>query len=333
MKKTTRKIAFILFCTSWQFYQAQTPTTDQNYSSTLLLSDDFNGANVDLSKWGLINGTWVNEFDFDPNMCVIQNVSSLNCLNLKATDNNTSGKQYHAGGIISNQLYSCGYYEIKCKIDAFGKFMPAFWILESSSNFAHGSCPPGLWYDEIDFFEAITGSGDVDMSSNLHYYRHSTGCVRNNGQPETFKSYIYNDVRNNFHTFGFEWTPERLICNVDGYVYRVLNTSLINTTPLKIWLNHSVQSGANSSNSTFPSNFFIDYVKVYDLKRNCIDVTIPNYNSSSYNQYEIKKSITINGTSVVYGPSTLRAQDGIEITGDFTVNPGAEFLLLPTKCY
>lgn len=347
MLKIKLLLCFSILCC---IINAQIPANDKNWDlNTLLFQDEFTGTAIDNSKWNAINdGTNNQYFDFNSNNVTVINYSGINCLNLKVTDGNTSGKPIHASYIVSDNSFGCGYYEIRCKIHCWGSsYMPAFWVM-----FGLGCSPPcdncetvpGYWYKENDFFEIKCNPNNFNMSSNAHYY---SGCNYNYANDplipdlEDGGDNLYVDhfvsgtsLYNEFHTYGYEWTPERVIFYLDGEPYRTLNYSLIDNTPLYIRIDNKFQNG-EITDATFPGDMYVDYVRVYNLKRNCIDETITNFNSGTYKNYAVKKSITITGTSSISSTHkvTLRAQNEIKISGDFTVASGGELTLLPTECY
>ena len=150
-----------------------------------------------------------------------------------------------------------------------------------------------------------------------------------------------NDLFNNFHTYGYEWTPGRVIFYLDGEPYRVMESSLIDDTPLRLWINMGF-AGSTITDATFPGNLYVDRVRIYNLRRDCIsgnsNEEILNNSDLINFDYMVKNTIKISGkSSSISVPQneqvTFRATDNITIEGDFTVPLGSELCILPTTCY
>jgi len=243
----------------------------------------------------------------------------------------------HSGAIASTkQDYYYGYYEIRCKLNSNGKrYMPAFWLygayLDDCNNVEY-------WNNENDFFEAYLDPTSYNISSNVHNYKGS--CLNRWGKMHSFFS-ENTDFFNNFHTFGYEWTPNRIIYYLDNLPYHCLNSQYVANHPLTLLTDLGIKipwSFAPTDLGTNPPDFknfmTIDYIKVYNLKLNCIDETITNFNSYTYNNYSVKNKILISGTCVVKPgePVTLRANEFL-VNSPFTIPIESEMILLPTQCF
>ena len=82
--------------------------------------------------------------------------------------------------------------------------------------------------------------------------------------------------------------------------------------------------------------FDINYFRYHELEMDCTDeVTASEGNGFNFStfDYKVKKSFTISNTSVPSGGVTLRATDFIEISGEFEVPHGSDFVMAATPCY
>jgi beta-glucanase (GH16 family) len=289
---------------------------------------------------GCIN--WDNTFNFPANVYLDGNSHLILQSDYDATRPNN--KVIHSGAITSlSTTYAYGYYEIRCKLNSYGtRYMPAFWLYGGSPG---GTPCANQWYNENDIIEAFqeTASTDYNLSTNLHYKTNcdphengGTECFHNNYMPGV-------DLSNTFHTYGYEWSPQREILYLDGVPYRTINSPYVADHGLAMsvdlglrtpWVN-APTGGLGTNGPDYKNYMTVDYIKIYNLKRNCTAQTISNFNSSTFTDYSLRQFITINGTSAVSAGHkvTFRAQDGILINGDFTVPTGSELNLLPTICY
>ncbi|TSJ42308.1 glycoside hydrolase family 16 protein [Fluviicola chungangensis] len=307
---------------------AQIPTNDLNWNSTPYFIDNFNS--LDLSIWQT-NFGWGNYSSGDDCIYLDSQVSAnsgfLNFKALNYTDPAYPLVAYKSGVISSLSTFKYGYFEIRTQLDSYGdKYMPAFWVWNSNNCNCPGTCSGG-WVDEIDFFEVFCDF--QQLTSNFHIKDGS--CTEITG---FLNSFSQASLATNFHTYGYEWTPNKVIFYLDGVAYREVYDPLVPDHALKLLVQLGMRQGY--STVTIPGFMRTDYVKVYDLKMDCsTDEVITNLNSGTYNNYSVKKTITVNGTSTVYSANnvTLRAQDGITINGDLIVESGAQLLLLPTGCY
>ncbi len=124
--------------------------------------------------------------------------------------------------------YKYGYLEIRAKVPYKEGAWPAFWLRSSNATGKNADAPYEL---EVDVFE-VFGSKDT-MRSNLHqHFTVETEEVDENGDPiiehidvqttgeaisqaeaHTFTNSA--DLYNEYHTYGFEWSEDRMAIYVD----------------------------------------------------------------------------------------------------------------------
>ncbi len=126
-----------------------------------------------------------------------------------------------------NYLY--GYAEIRARVPFFQGAWPSFW--GGTYTMVYPRNP--LWHAEIDVFE-IFGSEDT-VSPNIHKWYddypyeviYDTDGVahtqyKNNTEKYQRRTYIfenYENLSNEYHLYGYEWTPTELHFYVDGEKY------------------------------------------------------------------------------------------------------------------
>ncbi len=126
-----------------------------------------------------------------------------------------------------NFLY--GYAEIRARVPFFQGAWPSFWGGTATVLVPRNP----LWHAEVDVFE-IFGTEDT-VSPNIHKWYddypyeviYNTGDVRhtqykNNTAEYARRSYVYENTENldnEYHLYGYEWTPTELHFYVDGEKY------------------------------------------------------------------------------------------------------------------
>ncbi|MDD3281849.1 MAG: hypothetical protein PHC83_09825, partial [Bacteroidales bacterium] len=128
--------------------------------------------------------------------------------------------------------------------------------------------------------------------------------------------------------------PNKIIWYVDGKMVRnTANPGIVDY--LSVILNFAIYPHdplyLPDSNTPFPAYMYVDYVKVYQLKEDKTGIiNACNYNFDLCDS--VKRNITIGGqgcsNTIENGNNiTLRAAKFIQINGEFTVEPGAEFYM------
>ena len=128
--------------------------------------------------------------------------------------------------------YKYGYLEIRAKVPYKEGAWPAFWLRSSNATGKNYDAPYEL---EVDVFE-VFGSKDT-MRSNLHqHFTNKTEETDENGEPiiehidvqttgeaisqaegHTFTNFA--DLYNEYHTYGFEWSEDRMAIYVDRQLH------------------------------------------------------------------------------------------------------------------
>jgi beta-glucanase (GH16 family) len=141
--------------------------------------------------------------------------------------------------------------EMRAKVPKGKGLWPAFWALP----------PEGKWPPEIDVMEVL---GHQTNTVHLHYhYNDSTGTHRNSGG-----AYTGPDLAADWHTYAVSWEPGAIRWYVDGVERRAAFTDAryIAAEPMYLLLNLQVGGswpGSPDVTTPFPSDFEIDYVRIY----------------------------------------------------------------------
>jgi beta-glucanase (GH16 family) len=244
----------------------------------------------------------------------------------------------YISGWVENTSYfniQYGYIEARMKVPYGKGLWTAFWTFVGDGIIGNNAA-------EIDIAEIM---GDLYSFSNLQNIPsdqitttniHTDYCPPICPQPDNFSPIIMMSSYTDWHKYAIEWSPSRIIWYLDDYPIRLFpNNGVVD--PVRIILGIGIQNSQgipiSSLNLTsFPQYLLVDYVKVYELKKECNDyINATNYNFNLYNNYE-KNFIRLGegGGNNYLLPSdniTLRASQYIYIEGDFNVPLGASIYM------
>lgn len=239
-----------------------------------VFEDEFDGDGLDQSRWttcywwdknGCTNGTTgeLNWYQAD-NVSVTEGKLRLEARrqDIKGSD----GKNYsYTSGIVTTGRshyrtdrpirfdFLYGRVEVRAKAPAGQGLWPAIWLLPSD----HGITP------EIDVME-ILGHRPNRVEMNYHYTS-SFGGAQNDG---SFWSGPDNAA--DWHVFAVEWRPSAIVWLIDGVErWRFSKRRYISDEPMYLLLNLAVGGdwpGAPDEQTSFPSVFEIDYVRIMQPK-------------------------------------------------------------------
>ncbi|WP_096155583.1 carbohydrate binding domain-containing protein [Bacillus sp. FJAT-45066] len=261
-------------------------TTNDDW--TLVWEDNFEGSELDLSKWSYDKGNgfydnsgtyisgWGNEelqYYQEDNVRVSD--GKLIIEGKKETASDDKGTyQYTSGKIHTQGKFSQKYgkFEARMALPEGQGYWPAFWMMPEEDKY-------GGW----------AASGEIDIMENAGGTPHKVGgAIHYGGQwpnnTYTAKDYYFpagQDVTD-FNVYAVEWEPGEIRWYVNGELFQTLNnwSSTGTGNPTKfaypapfdqefyIILNLAIGGwyGGNPDGSTeFPGEMIVDYVKVYEL--------------------------------------------------------------------
>ncbi|MCM3665171.1 carbohydrate binding domain-containing protein [Mesobacillus subterraneus] len=266
----------------------------QNKSEwSLVWNDEFNGKEIDRSKWTFDIGNWIvdengngitsgwgnNEKEYytdsNENAFIDDGKLVIKAKEEKVTDQ-FGTYDYTSAKLKTKGLFSKKYgrYEIKAKLPVGKGLWPAIWMLPEEDKY-------GTWAasGEIDIMEAW-GSRPNTVSGTIHY---GEGWPNNKYTGKEFELPENRGI-DKWHTYALEWEPGELRWYVDGQLYQTQNK----------WYSKGKDNAANFSypapfdqefylvmnlavggwfdgdpdeTTKFPSQMEVDYVRVYDLKK------------------------------------------------------------------
>jgi beta-glucanase (GH16 family) len=260
---------------------------------SLVWSDEFNGDEIDRSKWTFDRGNWIvdgegngitpgwgnnekeyytdskeNAFIRDGNLVIKAKKEQV--VDQFGTYDYTSAKLKSKG--LFSKMY--GRYEIKAKLPVGKGLWPAIWMLPEDDKY-------GAWAasGEIDIVEAW-GSRPHTVAGTIHY---GEGWPNNKYSGKEYELPKQRGI-DKWHTYALEWEPGELRWYVDGQLYQTQNNwySKGKDTAAKyaypapfdqefyLVMNLAVGGwfdGDPDETTIFPKEMSIDYVRVYDLKK------------------------------------------------------------------
>jgi beta-glucanase (GH16 family) len=225
---------------------------------TLSWHDDFDGTNLDTTKWNITTG--YNNANNELEEYATNDVYLANGHLVLESDATTSNGQtvYTSGKVTSygkfDQLY--GWFEWSGQIPSGQGIWPAYWML----NYV-------TWPPEMDVMETI-GTETYCNTMSLHWGPLPAGCTQPEdcGHTENSEFCGVTDYSAGFHAYAVDWEPSGSSYYIDG-VRRELAGYLGNcTNTMYLIMNTAVGGnwpGSPNSSTTFPCYNLIDYVHVF----------------------------------------------------------------------
>jgi beta-glucanase (GH16 family) len=176
-----------------------------------VFSDDFNGRQLDFSKWRLYWGKpggdpagW-----FDPRHVTV----SHGMLLISGYRDGRDGGRWATGGLSSSPGL----------VQTYGKYLVRF-RLDPGIGVGHAALlmpANNSWPPEIDFSED-NGSGRTGTLATLHYGRHDTHWDALFGKVNLTR----------WHTLGVQWTPGKLQYTLDGRIWETMFGNVVPAVPM-----------------------------------------------------------------------------------------------------
>lgn len=228
------------------------PDPRQKPGWTLTFADEFDGADLDRSRW-------IDSYPDDKRTHANNEQQYYapdgwrvadGLMRFTAERRSMGGMPYTSGMVSSHGKFAqqYGWFEIRAKFPKGKGIWPAFWLLPETK----------AWPPEIDILEILGHEPDVLLMTN-HWGKDFRS---RQFQSEKWKG---PDFSADFHTFAVEWTPDALIWYVDG-VERHRTTEHVPRERMYVLANLAVGGdlpGMPDDKTPFPGVMEVDYIRVY----------------------------------------------------------------------
>lgn len=255
--------------------------------SKLVWSDEFNGTKLDKTKWLQFDGTDLNDYkhvSIDDEEYLNVKDGALHMYNRHVFDPYDPLKQYvgpHDLYTADTMNYRYGYLEMCAKMPYKNGCWSSWWLksVTEGNGISEAYDPNAKYMVEVDIFE-LFGSEDT-CTPNVHKW--FDWWLDNNHTQLPFKNtYTFDDfenLHNEWHVYGYEWTPTYMAFSVDGKEYYRYNFEwdfdesgdqypLINA-PQYIILGsgmitpHQTSMKGEVDNAALPFEYAIDWMRLY----------------------------------------------------------------------
>lgn len=220
----------------------------------LTWSDEFDGTALDAAKWDYRTGPRIWSDQLPENVSV-----SGGMLHLALKKQESGGRHYTAGGIISKQTFHYGYYEARFKVPAGAGWHTSFWMVNAHP--AKDAAGHGVEsHQEIDVCENDSVRL-TDYGINLHRWPQHKALGH--------KTVETPNLAEDFHVWGCLFTPAALRFYFDGKHVHSIDLKEHKDMPQtvhNIWLTAIAANLGKTKmvdNSKLPATADFDYVRFF----------------------------------------------------------------------
>ncbi len=219
----------------------------------LSFSDEFEGTEVDESKWYYRTGTKLWSTQLPENNSVSHGLFRIHLRKQK-----TAEAAYTGGGIISEKLFRYGYYESAMKVPKGQGWHSSFWMMRDKIL---ENMPPGSVHTELDPVEN-------DSSDPYHYQIDSHRWLPRDHRKFGTKQIHPESPLTDWHVFGLEFTPDELRYFFDGELVGSTDASIFPHNDVNVWLSCLAgklgRKTTGVDESTLPSQTQYQYFRFFE---------------------------------------------------------------------
>jgi beta-glucanase (GH16 family) len=244
----------------------------------LTWSDEFDGTQLDPAKWKAHGGAGVTvrrDGYWSLDMATVSDghLRVASRYIEEGLDGSPGG--WYTAGLDTSGLFEqkYGYFEVRAKMPKGVGLWSAFWMMSN----------PGMMHDAT--MSCVDGSGrdgtEIDIMESPYYYkawpqRNSTmHTIHYDGygvahRSQSIGDYYIRRPYDTFHTYGLEWNENEYIFYIDGTETGRTNFGGASQVPEYLLLSVEHQNGGWAGdirdNKSQPTDFVVDYVRVYQYK-------------------------------------------------------------------
>lgn len=260
-----------------------------NFSATVkgnykyVWGDEFGGTALDRTKW-----SFQNRMGGTNKMPVLSDSSVVNVgdglLKMTAVRYYNAARpmaEYATNLTVSSEKsmsWKYGYLEMRAMVPYYRGAWPSLWAV--SDGAVGNEKSKADYFVEVDIFEVFSSFNTA--VPNIHKWYTDGTHTQYNGIRESNK-YVhknYDNLRYEYHTYGFEWTPDKMTVSVDGVDYNTydLNDNYDDRSDMSgfrdnlfILLNNHIyvsdlgatSAGTEVNNRDLPFEYYVDYIRLY----------------------------------------------------------------------
>lgn len=253
-----------------------TDPIEQNSNEKWLLvwQDEFNGTEIDESKWtydtgghGWGNNEWQYYTDREQNAYIDDT-----CLVIEARRESYEGKDYTSARLKTQNRagWRYGKFDVRAKLPRGQGIWPAIWML--------GTNIPAIGWPacgEIDIMEMIGGSG---RENQVHGTIHWSDENDDHAMYGTGFQLPGGTFADDFYIYSIEWSAQKIEWSVNGvkYLEADITPASMNEFQNYFFMILNVAVGGNwpgypDETTQFPQKMYVDYVRVYELNPDYVE--------------------------------------------------------------
>ncbi len=231
----------------------------------LVFCDEFEGNSLNTDAWAYrASGSRRGGFNA-PSQVKVDNGKMI--ITGEYLENGAYGEGWYTGMVRLKEEYTRGYFEIKCICSGNEGFWSAFW-LQSPNAYDPAASKGGVGGAEIDIFESM-GDNLLNKNTVLQtiHLAGLDGNLENELQSLTAARAKANNIREEYNTYGLEWTEDEYIFYVNGV--ESARTSFgngVSTTPEEVIVSLELSSDFSGVSKDYKTQMTVDYVKIYQMK-------------------------------------------------------------------
>ena len=249
---------------------SSTPIEDLSSGSQYFWNDEFDGDEIDNSKWtydigtgssGWGNNEWEYYTDRKENAYIKDGI-----LHIRAQKEDYKGSKYTSARMLTKGKFAFKYGTVEARIALpTGKgIWPAFWMLgENFDTVGWPAC------GEIDIIEAVNSENIV---YGTNHWANGTEYATYGNNTGNYRDQKHEIDITQFHTYKFTWDEKYIRMFVDDFMYHeiLIENSTGDTEefhkPFFFILNVAVAGnwpGFEVDDTQFPNEMLVDYIRVY----------------------------------------------------------------------
>lgn len=218
----------------------------------LSFNDEFEGRTLNTKKWKYRTDSKHWSTQLPENVALKDGFLYLMVKKQKSAD-----KDYTGAGIITHRGYGYGYYEARFKMPPGAGWHTSFWLMQEDGSGGTATAKATMEYDICE-----------NDSRNKTFYElvlHNWKLNQHIGH----KVVNTPDLSADFHTWGCEVLPDKVIYYFDSQIVQTIDSLVLPDDPVNIWLT-SIASFLGKTTAVddtqLPAAAIFDYVRYYRLE-------------------------------------------------------------------